>query len=155
MQPESATSLQVFRVNWGPGTARPSIRHISVRIWLCNGLTGRERRYCIFQKNEYIYWMNIQIFFWMNIFFEWIFLPYYWMNCWMNQKSAKFIRKMNKKCILRKKRPILRKKWPNLHVFLCFLKLRLFFLFEYFCSILNWIIFWIESFFGPIQRKNE
>ena len=25
------------------------------------------------------------------------FFPYYWMNCWMNQKSAKFIRKMNKK----------------------------------------------------------
>ena len=82
-----------------------------------------------FQKmNIFIEW--IIRFFWMNRFFEWIFLLYYWMKFWMNQKSAKFIRKMNKKCILRKKRPILRKKWPNLHVFLCFLKLRLFLLFE-------------------------
>ena len=35
----------------------------------------------------------------------------------MNQKSAIFIRKMNKRCVLRKKLPIL-------HVFHCFLKLR-------------------------------
>ena len=51
--------------------------------------------------------MNNQIIFWMNKFFEWIFLLYYWMNFWMNQKSAIFIRKMNKKCVLSKKSPIL------------------------------------------------
>ena len=68
---------------------------------------GMGRRYGIFSKNEYFYWMNNQIIFWMNKFFEWIFLLYYWMNFWMNQKSAIFIRKMNKKCVLSKKRPIL------------------------------------------------
>ena len=104
------------------------IRLTSLGIWASR--VTRDRRYGIFSRNDYFHWMNNQIFFWMNIFFEWIFLPYYWMNCWMNQKSAKFIRKMNKKCILRKKRPILRKKWPNLHVFPCYLKLRLFFQFE-------------------------
>ena len=98
------------------------------------------------KKNEYFHWMNNQIIFsmnkffewiflpyyWMNKFFEWIFLPYYWMNFWMNQKSAIFIRKMNKKCVLRKKLPIL-------HVFHCFLKLRLFFQFEWIFLIQFWI----------------
>ena len=54
--------------------------------------TVRGGRYGIFQKNEYFHWMNNQIIFWMNKFFEWIFLPYYWMNFWMNQKSAIFIK---------------------------------------------------------------
>ena len=50
------------------------------------------------------------------------------LNEFLNEsKSAIFIRKMKKKCVWRKKRPIL-------HVFHCFLKLRLFFQFE-------WIIF--------------
>ena len=84
----------------------------------------RGRRYGIFSKNEYFYWMNNQIIFWMNEFFEWIFLilfwmnkffewifsPYNWMNYWMNQKSALFIRKMNKKCLF----------WTERAPFACF-----------------------------------
>ena len=64
----------------------------------------------------------------MNKFFEWIFLLYYWMNFWMNQKSAIFIRKMNKKCVLSKKRPILHVFFTVFH---CFLKLWFFFQFEW------------------------
>ena len=54
--------------------------------------------------------MNNQIIFWMNEFFEWIFWPYNWMNYWMNQKSALFIRKMNKKCLF----------WTERAPFACF-----------------------------------
>ena len=122
-----------------------------------SSLGTRGRRYGIFSKNEYFYWMNNQIIFWMNKFFEWIFLLYYWMNFWMNQKSAIFIRKMNKKCVLSKKRPIL-------HVFSQFFTV--FSSFDFFPIWMNnfiewifliqfWIEYWIESFFGPIQRKNE
>ena len=87
-------------------------------------LPTRDRRYGIFSKNEYFYWMNNQIIFWMNEFFEWIFLilfwmnkffewifsPYNWMNYWMNQKSALFIWKMNKKCLF----------WTERTPFACF-----------------------------------
>ena len=83
--------------------------------------------------------MNNQIIFWMNKFFEWIFLLYYWMNFWMNQKSAIFIRKMNKKCVLSKKRPILHVFSQFFTVFHCFLKLWFVFKFE-------WIILLNEYF---------
>ena len=96
----------------------------------CSDFSGGEQRanrggrYGIFSKNEYFYWMNNQIIFWMNEFFEWIFLilfwmnkffewifwPYNWMNYWMNQKSALFIRKMNKKCLF----------WTERAPFACF-----------------------------------
>ena len=77
---------------------------LSIEYWV-DPPRPRGRRYGIFSKNEYFYWMNNQIIFWMNKFFEWIFFLYYGMNSWMNQKSAIFIRKMNKKCILRKNGP--------------------------------------------------
>ena len=124
-------------------------------------VTCRGRRYGIFSKNEYFYWMNNQIIFWMNKFFEWIFLLYYWMNLWMNQKSAIFIKKMNKKCVLCKK---------NAPFCMFFHSFSLFFTvfssFDFFPIWMNnfiewifliqfWIEYWIESFFGPIQRKNE
>ena len=66
----------------------------------------RGRRYGIFPKNEYFYWMINQIFFGMNQFFELIYLPYDWMN----QKSVLFIRKMNKKCLF----------WTERAPFACF-----------------------------------
>ena len=52
------------------------------------------------RENIFIEWtLNNQIICWINTFFEWIFLPYDWMN----KKKAIFIRNMNKKCVLRKK----------------------------------------------------
>ena len=76
----------------------------------------------------------------MNKFFKWIFLPCDWMNYWMNQKSALFIGKMNKKCLFRTE-------WPLLPVFHCFLKLWFVFQFEwiillkeYFWFNFEWII---------------
>ena len=75
--------------------------------------------------------MNNQIFFWMNKFFEWIFLLYYWMNFWMNQKSAIFIRKMNKKCVLSKKRPILHVFFTVFHCISLFCQALIFFQFEW------------------------
>ena len=142
----------------------------------------RGRRYGIFSKNEYFYWMNNQIIFWMNEFFEWIFLilfwmnkffewifsPYNWMNYWMNQKSALFIRKMNKKCLFWTERtpfacfslfsqavicfPI----WMNNFIEWIFLiQFWMNNFIEWIFSIQFWIEYWIESFFGPIQRKNE
>ena len=128
-------------------------------VKLCNQskvswLVGRGRRYSIFPKNEYLYWMNNQIIFWMNEFFEWIFWPYNWMNYWMNQKSALFIRKMNKKCLF----------WTERAPFACFslfsqavicFPIWMNNFIEWIFSIQFWIEYWIESFFGPIQRKNE
>ena len=111
------------------------------------GEAGRDRRYGILSKNEYFHWMNNQIIFWMNKFFEWIFLilfwmnkffewiflPCNWMNYWMNQKSALFIRKMNKSAFFGQNGPLL-------PVFHCFLKLWFVFQFE-------WIILLNEYFF--------
>ena len=155
-------------------------RPVSRRSWLSSPRRGR--RYGIFSKNEYFYWMNNQIIFWMNEFFEWIFLilfwmnkffewifsPYNWMNYWMNQKSALFIWKMNKKCLF----------WTERTPFACFslfsqavicfpIWMNNFFewifliqfwmnnFIEWIFLIQFWIEYWIESFFGPIQRKNE
>ena len=131
----------------------------------------RDRRYGIFSKNEYFYWMNNQIIFWMNEFFEWIFLilfwmnkffewifsPYNWMNYWMNKKSALFIRKMNKSAFFGQNGPLL----PVFHCFSLFSQAVICFpiwmnnLIEWIFLIQFWIEYWIESFFGPIQRKNE
>ena len=63
----------------------------------------------IFWMNEFFEWIFL-ILFWMNKFFEWIFSPYNWMNYWMNQKSALFIWKMNKKCLF----------WTERTPFACF-----------------------------------
>ena len=63
----------------------------------------------IFWMNEFFEWIFL-ILFWMNKFFEWIFSPYNWMNYWMNQKTALFIRKMNEKCLF----------WTERAPFACF-----------------------------------
>ena len=97
----------------------------------------RDRRYGIFSKNEYLYWMNKQIIFWMNEFFEWIFWPYNWMNYWMNQKSALFIRKMNKKCLF----------WTERAPFACF---SLYFWFNF-----EWIILLNEYFWFNFELNIE
>ena len=116
-------------------------------------LGSRGRRYGIFSKNEYFYWMNNQIIFWMNKFLEWIFLilfwmnkffewifsPYNWMNYWMTQK----------KCAIHKKNewkvPFLDRTGPFclfFTVFHCFLKLWFVFKFEWIISLNEY--FWFN-----------
>ena len=73
-----------------------------------------------FQKmNTFIEWI-IRFIFWMNKFFEWIFSPYNWMNYWMNKKSALFIRKINKKCLLRTERAPIACFWLFSQAVICF-----------------------------------
>ena len=140
-----------------------------------SGFQSRGGRYCICQKYEYFFewsiWFSFEwiflILFWMSKLFECIFSPYNWMNYWMNQKSALFIWKMNKKCLFWTERtpfacfslfsqavicfPI----WMNNFIEWIFLiQFWMNNFIEWIFSIPFWIEYWIESVFGPIQCKN-
>ena len=137
--------LCIYNKNWGvayPTTRIPnSCTSQKIRTHPCenNRKTGGET--ASWRRRHFSWWlwtttdMNIFIewiirFFWMNKLFEWIFLPYNWMN----QKSPLFIRKINKKCLFRTERA----------PFACFSQFFTVFTSCDFCFQFEWIIYWIE-----------